>query len=329
MADAGEHRRALLDLALDALAHQDEGLAGAAHLVGPARAEIGRHRPALAEAFGSFGKLQDRADLVAQEGDGDGEQHQRRAAHPQKEDVRVRRVGLRSSGEDAQHLVLQLHADLDDVGIADRVEPEGPVDLAVDLLAEKMVEDREERLRPGRGQGIGRQEVDLQPQPFLRDADRVGVVVARRIGLDHVDDRGDVARDAGRKAHRHRLPVPLHEDEGDDRLEQDHRRDDDDQRARVEALGHVAGDTAGRALPERDHAFAEAGRRLAPFAFPFRDVRTRHRHLPLVLDCRTGRGEAQRKAERPIRRSACSRCRARSAARSGWTGPSRSCGAGG
>ena len=58
VADAGQHRGALLDLPLDALAHLDEGEAGAPHLLGAARAEIARHRPALAETFGGFGKLQ-------------------------------------------------------------------------------------------------------------------------------------------------------------------------------------------------------------------------------------------------------------------------------
>ena len=57
VADAGQHGRALLDLPLDALAHLDEGVAGAAHLLGAARLEVARHRPALAEALGGLGEL--------------------------------------------------------------------------------------------------------------------------------------------------------------------------------------------------------------------------------------------------------------------------------
>ena len=52
-----------------------------------------------------------------------------------------------------------------------------------------------------------------------------------------------------RQALRHRLPVALHEDEGDDRLQQDHRRDDDDQRAGVEPLRHVARDEPPEPVP--------------------------------------------------------------------------------
>ena len=127
--------------------------------------------------------------------------------------------------------------------------------LVGDLLAQRLVEDREERLGTRRRQRVRRHDVDLQRQPVLRDADDVGVVVAVRIALGHVDDRRDVADHRLRQALRHRLPMALHEDEGDDRLQQDHRRDDDDQRARVEPLRHVARDQPPEAVPvlgERD-----------------------------------------------------------------------------
>ena len=48
MADAGEHRRALLDLAVDALAHLVEGDRCLAHFTSAARREVG-NRAALAE----------------------------------------------------------------------------------------------------------------------------------------------------------------------------------------------------------------------------------------------------------------------------------------
>ena len=63
---AGQHRGALLDRALDARLHLDEGLRGAAHLARAARPEV-RHLAALAEALGGVGEPQDRPDLVAQE----------------------------------------------------------------------------------------------------------------------------------------------------------------------------------------------------------------------------------------------------------------------
>src|SRR5437667_350061 len=49
--DAGEHGGALLDRALDAALHFDEGGRRPAHLARPARAEI-RHLAALAETLG-------------------------------------------------------------------------------------------------------------------------------------------------------------------------------------------------------------------------------------------------------------------------------------
>jgi len=62
--DAGQHRRALFDGALDARLHLDEGLRRAPHLARAARAIV-RHLAALAEAFGGVRQLQDRLDLVA------------------------------------------------------------------------------------------------------------------------------------------------------------------------------------------------------------------------------------------------------------------------
>ncbi len=54
VADARQHGGALLDLTLDAPAHHDEGVAGAAHFGGSARLEIARHGPALAETLRRF-----------------------------------------------------------------------------------------------------------------------------------------------------------------------------------------------------------------------------------------------------------------------------------
>ena len=69
--DAGQHGGALLDRALDARLHLDEGLRRAPHLARAARPEV-RHLAALAEALGGVGEPQDRLDLVAQEQDRDG-----------------------------------------------------------------------------------------------------------------------------------------------------------------------------------------------------------------------------------------------------------------
>ncbi len=96
------------------------------------RAPRGRkfgHFAALAEGLGGVGQPQDRLDLVAQEQDRDGEQQGRSADHPEQEDVRVGGVGLAALGEDAQHRLVELDADLDQVRVADRVDPERLADL--------------------------------------------------------------------------------------------------------------------------------------------------------------------------------------------------------
>ncbi len=89
-----------------------------------------RRVAALAEGFGGVGQAQDRADLVAQEDDGDGEQDERGADHPEQEDLGVRGVGRAARREHPHHRIVELDADLDQRRFADGVDPERPLDLA-------------------------------------------------------------------------------------------------------------------------------------------------------------------------------------------------------
>ncbi len=75
MADARQHFGALGNMALDALAHGDEGLGGAAHFGGAIGLEVG-DGAALAEAFGGAGQPLDGPHLVAQEQNGDAHQQE-------------------------------------------------------------------------------------------------------------------------------------------------------------------------------------------------------------------------------------------------------------
>ena len=168
-----------------------------------------------------------------------------------------------------------------------------------DLLRQRLVEQREERLRPDRRQ-LGRgQEIDHQAKPLLRDAAQLGVVAILRQSSVQIDQRRDVLGHRRGEAPRHRVPVPLHENEGDHRLQDHHRGDDDEQRAGIEALGQHALDPAGRCAPSR-----------RPAGLP----RVRSRVMPmsrLVMSAPSGD----------------SRCRARSAGTADWPDRSRSCGA--
>ena len=153
VADARQHGGALLDVMADAVAHLQERLRGLAHLARAARAEVGRHGPALAEGVGRLGQPQDGPDLVAQEQDGDRQQHHRGAHHPDQEDVRVGGVGLAALGDEAQDGVVELDADLDVPRLADGVDPERPLDVAARISSDSA---RSSRSKNGLGCG-GRQ----------------------------------------------------------------------------------------------------------------------------------------------------------------------------
>src|SRR5262245_58546073 len=134
VADTGEHDGALLDMALDAVAHLDESLVRLTCRTRATRTEVRRSGPTLAEAFGGFRQTQDRLDLVAQEKDRHGEQHERGAQHPQQKDLRVRRISLAAACQHIHHRVVKLDANIDEVRVPNRVDPEGLSDLARDLV---------------------------------------------------------------------------------------------------------------------------------------------------------------------------------------------------
>ena len=249
VADPVQHGRAVFDRALDAPRQLDEGMARLADLARPARPEL--HLAAAAEILRGRGELQDRPDLVAQEQDGDAEQHERGPDHPDEEDVRVRGVGQAAACDDPHHRVLQLDPDLDQVRTPDRVDPEGAAHLPGDLVRQRLVQDGEERLGSRRRQGLVLADLDIQHQALGGDAGELLGIPVLRIGLVDVDQRRDVGGDGRRQALRDELPVAFHEDIGDDRLQQHDRRDDDDEGARVEPLRQDRGDRAADLAEDR------------------------------------------------------------------------------
>ena len=131
---------------------------------------------------------------------------------------------------------------------ADGVDPERPPDAPADLFRQRIVEQREERLRSDRrhfGRPAGNRR---QSELFLRDPPDLRLVrLQRRVD---VDQRRDVLHHRRRQPLRDRVPVPLHEHEGDHRLQHHHRHDDDQQRPRVEALRHQRLERVAEALVE-------------------------------------------------------------------------------
>ncbi len=247
--DAGEHGGALLHGALDASLHLDEGERRAPHLARAARAEV-RNLTALAEAFGGVGEPQDRADLVAQEQHRHGDQQQRGSHHPGEEDVRVGDIGGAARREHAHDRIVELDADLEQRRAPDRVDPERAADLLAHLVRERLVDQGEEGLWARRRQLVGRQEVDHQAELLLRNPSQLPVIGLLGIDLVDLDQGGDVLHHAGREPLRHQVVVALHEHERHDRLQHHHGRDDDEQRARIEAFRHHALQRAAGAFVE-------------------------------------------------------------------------------
>ena len=136
MRDAGQHRGALLDRALDAGLHLQESLRRAPHLARAAGPEV-RRLAALAKTFGSIRQPQDRPDLVAQEQHRDDQEDRRRAQHPEDEDLGIGSVGGAALGIDTHHRVIELDADFHQVGAADGIDPERSADLAAKLHRER------------------------------------------------------------------------------------------------------------------------------------------------------------------------------------------------
>ena len=142
------------------------------------------------------------------------------------------------------HGVVELDANVDEVGAAYRVDPEGSADLARQLVGQRRVEKVEEGPGVGLGQLLSGLEADTQAEIGVGEPDQgLGVRVLGKVAVD-VDQHGDVLHRDGRQAPRHRLPMALEEHEGHHRLQQHHRRDDDDERARIEAFRHAIADCA-------------------------------------------------------------------------------------
>ena len=186
----------------------------------------------------------------------------------------------------------------------------GLADLPAELHRQRLVEQREERLRAGRRHVADGQEIDHQPEPLLGDAPQLRAVLVLRIALVDVDQGGDVLHHRGRQVPRHRVPVPLHEHERHHRLQHHHRHDHDQQRAGIKpgrhpALERVAHPAIGRGDAAARRCGSASGRCRACSSGGF--IRT------------------WLKARRP----GDSRCRAPPAGTADWRDRARSCAADG
>ncbi len=240
VADRGQERRALVDVALDAALHSDEGVGRLAHLGGPVRTEVGHVDPAP-ERFGGGRQALDGAHLVPDEQHGHRREQQGGPRQPHDEGPGLGGHGPVAGRQHPQHPVRELDTDVDVGGVAGGVEPDRPVQALGQGPAEGAVHLSGEEGPPGLGgqrlaglEGQGQVHVALGLLLQAHEVDCAG------IGLVALGQIGDVAGEAVGQAVGHRLPVRVEEGPGHRRLHQGDRQDDDQQGAAEQGARHQA-----------------------------------------------------------------------------------------
>ena len=238
-------------------------MGGLADFPRPVGLEVGHLHP-LAEGLRRRGQPLDRPDLVADEGDGQGRQHEGRPGQPHDEHVAPGREGPIPRGIDAQHPAPHLHPDLEEGGIAGGVEPEVLRQPVVDGIAQGLVEARQ---HPAAGMAGGQGPARMIGQPQELGAFRpVGDVAEghrRRIGLEGCHIPGNVTGEGLRQLGRHGLPIGFEEHPGHRDLHHRHWQDDDQEGAGKQRGGGPALEQPGpemEATPARPDGRQTLGR---------------------------------------------------------------------
>ena len=164
-------------------------------------------------------------------------------------------VGERAAGDEPQHAEAEIDADLHQArrptgrprtAIANcSPSSSGSARVSGSSTSKKRV--RQRAAASGCG-GIRSTVMRKRSAAIARSRSIVGAARQRAIEIDH---RADVARDRGGQPVGDDVEMALHEHIGDRRLQQHHRQDHDQQRARVEALGQQIGERPRAAAPER------------------------------------------------------------------------------
>ena len=255
VADAVEHRGALLGRPLDAALHLDEGVAGLSDLARAMRAEI--EIAALAEILRRAREPQDRPDLVAQEDDRDREQndHRRRASRERRcgRSPRRRACGASPACSTRSPRSTRISIRPDRPTVSSQNGSRSWVLISLGSVRVSGSSAAKNDLRHRRRQRTGGQHVASMRNRSDARLRQKGVVLAGRQPLIEVRQRADVARHRRGEAVRDQLPVMLHEGEGDRGLQQHHRQDDDQQRALVEAFRKHVRKAARAAPPQLAH----------------------------------------------------------------------------
>ena len=230
MRHPGQHFRALDDLPLDALAHEQEGRSRLAYLGGAGGLEVG-HVTTLAEAVRGGRQSADGTDLVAHEHGGDRKQDKRGSRHPHDEDVGGRAEQPLARREHLKHAVRKLDVDFHLPPEGSGVDRKRPAHALGERVGEHAVEGagawRRRRVRQDFTLPYRRPEAHFVAR-HLQDP---RLVLGPWHRAHQVDDHGDLAGERAGAMPGDRVPVALVKDQGDHDLQQDQRRDDDQKRA--------------------------------------------------------------------------------------------------
>ena len=250
MRNSRQHRRALRDLALDALAHRLKGRRRLAHFARAfgLEAEI---IPSLAEILGGLGKAPDRFHLIAHENDRDAEQDQRRSHRPQTEGDRGRAEQALARHQRPQHAVAELDTDRHQAGMAQGIDREGTRQSLGESVIERFLDPV---ARPPAARGQDR--TGLKGHDHIlgcgKKLEHLFARLRRRFGRKQVDDHGDIAGDSLRQPVHDLAPMGVVENDRRDELDHGERGDQDRERAPQQRLGQEPfdGRVHGRCHPQ-------------------------------------------------------------------------------
>src|ERR1700722_17429123 len=108
MANAVEHRSALLRRTLDTSLHLNESVARLPDLACAMRIKV--EVSSLAKILRRLREAQNRSNLVAQKDDRERQEEDHRPQHPEDENVSVRLIGKSSAGHQTEHSAPEIDA---------------------------------------------------------------------------------------------------------------------------------------------------------------------------------------------------------------------------
>ena len=240
MADAGQHFRPAIHEAADAFFHTVEGGRGLAHL-GCAFRFHWAHRAAHAESLSGGRDFAQRAHLVAHENRGHQEQQQRRAHDPN--DKKIDRPAEQALARNfhMQNTIRHLHANDHAARIALPIGIKGQAHTFLHGCRQIFLK-RQQGHGSGAPTGCGKLRASFiskgQIKPPGSFAENPGAVLLKRFALQQAHHHGNVTCHARSQAARNHIQVAAIENLQGNRLQQQQRHQNDQQRAAQKPARH-------------------------------------------------------------------------------------------